>query len=147
MAYATRTDMETLRGASFVETLVPRDVDTAAAIAAALNAASGRIDAYLAKRYTLPLATPPEILRTSAIDIACYELACDHGRLTEDIEKRHDRAIRFLKDVGTGAAALGSGEPHAGGLGPAPGQTGISSDDAASFSARPRNFGRGRPAP
>lgn len=147
MAYATRTDMETLRGSAFVATLVPHDVETDAALNAALAAASGRIDAYLSKRYSLPLATAPEILRTSAIDIACYELACDHGRLTDDIEKRHDRAIRFLKDVGTGAAALGLGEPRAGGLGPTEGQSGITSDDAASFSARPRQFGRGRLAP
>ena len=147
MSYATRTDIEQLRGARFVALLVPDDLDPAVAIGAALASASGRIDAYLSRRYTLPLATVPQVLRTSAIDLACYELAADHGRLTEDIINRANRAEKFLKDLSTGVAALGEGEPKAGGLEPSPGNAGITSDDAASFSARERQFGRGRPAP
>lgn len=148
MIYATRLDMERARGAAFVETLVAHDVDPAVATATALAAASGRIDAYLGKRYALPLPAVPEILRTSAIDLACYELAADHGRLTDDITARASRAEKLLRDLANGVATLGEGEPRAGGLDPGgEGRTGTASDDAASFSARGRLFGRGSPAP
>lgn len=147
MPYATRTDMEHLRGASFVATLVAVDVDIDVATSAALSAAEGRIDAYLRRRYTLPLAIVPHVLTVTAIDLACYELAADHGRLTDDITARATRAEKLLRDLSSGVATLGEAEPLSGGIEPAPGQVGISSDDAASFSARERQFGRGRPAP
>lgn len=145
--YATRADIEAVRGPQFLATIVPSDVAVDAAAAAACAAASGTIDLYLAKRYPLPLAAVPAGLRKLAVDLACYELASDHGRLTEDIAARAKQALAVLKDIGNGVAALGEAEPRGGGLGPAPGQAGYSSDDAASFSARPRAFGRGRPAP
>jgi phage gp36-like protein len=147
MPYATRADIEQSRGASFLATIVPPDVSVDVATAAALAAATGTIDLYLAKRYPLPLAVVPVGIRKIAIDLACYELASTHSRLTEDIQARAAAGMKVLKDIGAGVAALGEADPRAGGLDPAPGQEGITSDDAASFSARPRQFGRGRPAP
>ncbi len=67
--------------------------------------ADAEIDGYLAGRYTLPLQTVPEALRRIACDVARYHLHDD--RATEQVTKRYDDAIKFLRMVSKGDVQLG----------------------------------------
>ena len=71
----------------------------------AIEDAQSEIDSYLASRYSVPLATPPSVIKRLAGDIARY---CLHGdNATETVQKRYDAAIAFLKNVAAGKATLG----------------------------------------
>lgn len=109
MPYATQQDMIDRFSSTELIQLSDRD-NTADAIDAvvlgrALDDAGGEIDGYLAGRYALPLATTPRILTTVACDIARYRLYDD--RATEQVSKRYESAIAFLKLVAEGKVALG----------------------------------------
>lgn len=137
MSYATRQDIETLRGARFLETLLPADVDADAAVALAIEAAQAQIDPYLRKRYVLPLASVPPILRQCAIDLACWQLAPAADRMSEEIEKRAKLRLDFLKDVAAGKAEIVELETLSGSPGAA---VDASSSSGAAFSAEPRRW-------
>lgn len=83
----------------------PAGAIDAAAVAKALEDADGEINGYLAAKYTLPLDPVPLVLQRLAADIARYFLYKD--RVTEIVEKRYKDAVRFLKDVASGAVRLG----------------------------------------
>ena len=140
MAYATRDDITSIYGAEFLEDLTPHDVaDADSAVDQALNDASDEIDAYLSARYTVPRTPAPRVLRRPCVDIAAYVLANSHTRLTNTMEERYKQAIALLKMIAKGDAGLGQDEPTAEVEG-----SDSSSASGASFSARPRLFGRGR---
>lgn len=71
----------------------------------ALADADGMIDAALATRYTLPLASVPKILARAACDIARYYLYEDMPG--EVVKARYDEAAALLKDLATGKNTLG----------------------------------------
>lgn len=85
--------------------------EQAAAVAAlslinsALVDADNTVDGYLAVRYAVPLASPPAVVRRLACDLARYFLYDDQA--TETIQKRHDAAERFFREVGAGKLSLG----------------------------------------
>lgn len=83
----------------------------AAVLNQAINDAGAEIDGYLAGRYQLPLATVPPIIALYCGDIARYLLYDDHS--TEEVRKRYDDAIAFLKLVAKGTVRLGADEPAA----------------------------------
>lgn len=84
----------------------------------ALQAASLTIDSYLRERYTLPLSQPTidasPLARTCG-DIARYEL--NPSQEIEAVSKRHDKALRWLRDLANGVVGLGGGEPEPAGGG------------------------------
>ena len=138
MPYATRQDIEMLRGARFLETLLPADVDIDVVVGLAIDDAQAMIDPYLRKRYVLPLVAVPPVLRQCAIDIACWHLAPAADRMSEEIEKRAKIRIDFLKDVAAGKAEIAElvavAVPGAGdGVDAAAGS-------GAAFSAEPRRW-------
>lgn len=111
MAYCTRQDIETLYSRELVDSLGDHsgdgtDSSIAARVDAAIEAAHGIIDAYLTTRYALPIANPPQILKQLAIDIVVYRLALYPGTRTEEMRKRYEDAVAFLKQLSTGIAAL-----------------------------------------
>lgn len=71
----------------------------------ALSDADDAMNAYLASRYSLPLAVVPGILKRFACDIARYFLYED--KPTEQVQKRYDDALAWLKDVAAGKASIG----------------------------------------
>lgn len=82
----------------------------------ALDDASSEIDAYLAGRYNVPLNPVPKLITTLCCDIARYRLCGSETRMTEEIEKRYNSAIAFLKLVAAGTVMIGTsstGEPVA----------------------------------
>lgn len=77
-----------------------------ALIEQALADACNTIDGYIAVRYAVPLASPPTVVGRLACDMARYYLYDDMA--TETIQKRHDIAERFFRDVGAGKVSLGA---------------------------------------
>jgi phage gp36-like protein len=113
MAYCSQADIVTLYSQELIDLLgdgsgsggLSLTTDNAR-IAAAISAASGIIDAYLTVKYALPIANPPEILKQLAIDIVVYRLALFPLSRTEEMRKRYDDAVAFLKTLALGTTAL-----------------------------------------
>ncbi|MBS4699365.1 gp436 family protein [Aeromonas media] len=76
-----------------------------AAITIALQDTGALIDGYLAGRYPLPLAHVPAALVPICADIARHRLYGEQA--PEQIAKRNEAALAFLKSVGEGKLALG----------------------------------------
>jgi phage gp36-like protein len=109
-AYATEADIVRLHGQRFLDDLADRDGngDTdGPSVDLALELASSEIDSYVSVRYPTPLLTVPGLVRSAAINIAVYQLASDGLGRTEDIRKRYEDAIAWLKLVAKGSANLG----------------------------------------
>ncbi|WP_336800655.1 gp436 family protein [Kaistia sp. MMO-174] len=119
MSYSSRADIEQLYGLPFLTTILPDHEDDAtdpdqvanAAIEAAANQAASHIDSYLGVRYALPLGAIPDFLVSVSVDIVVYTLCNTHDRLTDEITKRYERAIAWLRDVAAGKAGLGQTQP------------------------------------
>lgn len=105
MSYAVKQDLiDRFHAGELIQITNPED-PTAVAINdvvldGALADAAAEIDGFLMGRYTLPLVTVPTALRRIACDIARYHLYDD--RATEQVQKRYDDAVRFLRDVSKG---------------------------------------------
>ncbi|MCB1520669.1 MAG: DUF1320 domain-containing protein [Hyphomicrobiaceae bacterium] len=139
MAYATDTDLVALHGTDAIDRLGDRTgtgVRDPETVARALDDAAALIDGYIGVRVALPLAPVPAVVKNLSIDIAVYRLAVDAGLLAEDMRKRYEDAIQFLRDVARGVATI----PQ-----PKPGDA-VASAEASPQSvvidAAPRLFGR-----
>ena len=77
----------------------------------AIADADARIDSYCGKRYSVPFPTVPDILKKTSVDIAIYNLYSRRKGAPDHIEKRHDAAMQFLRDVSAGKASLGEDDP------------------------------------
>ena len=134
MGYATLQDMLDRFGETELAQLSDRTGTGTAidqmVVDAKLADADGEIDAYLAQRYTLPLASVPPVLKRIATDLARYHLYDD--RATEQVTKRYTDAIAFLKDVAKGLA----------GIGVDPGGTAPAASTAPEFTANDPVFNR-----
>lgn len=75
----------------------------------AISTASSLIDGYLRGRYTLPLATVPELIRTIAIDIVIYRLYERRLELNmpEAMSDRYKNAVKLLEQIQKGLIKLG----------------------------------------
>lgn len=71
----------------------------------ALADTDAEIDGYLMGRYTLPLTNTPKMLTSVACDIARYRLYDD--RVTEQVEKRYNDAVKLLRLIGEGKLSIG----------------------------------------
>jgi phage gp36-like protein len=108
MTYAVQQDLVDRFGQAELAELTDRTngttIDTAV-LGKALQDADDEINGYLAVRYTVPLASPPLILKRLACDIARYFLYED--RATEIVTQRYKDAVAYLKDVGAGKVSIG----------------------------------------
>ena len=116
MPYAAQSDIVELYGAN---ALVVADHDRdgvpdGAAVARALDYASAEIDSYLAARHLLPLNEVPLLIRQLCVEIALYRLALSAEMMTDQIEKRYERALAQLRDLATGRANLVLSAPQPG---------------------------------
>lgn len=92
--------------------------DAEARIEAALSDAELLVDSYLKRRHSLPLES--EVITASPLtavtcDITRYGLYDEHA--TEEIQKRFDDAVKWLRDVSAGKASLGAEDATAVGMG------------------------------
>jgi phage gp36-like protein len=76
-----------------------------AVITRALQDAAELINSYLSQRYPLPLPATPQVVITRACDIARWRLYKDAP--TEEVRKRYEEAVAWLRDVVAGKAGLG----------------------------------------
>lgn len=117
MPYAAPADIEAIYGADTLARVADRDFDGVADVAAvetALQRASDEIDAHLAARYELPLASVPPVLVQLCVDIALYRLAQSGAVRTDEDRTRYEDATALLGRIAAGKAALPlppSGDP------------------------------------
>ncbi len=108
MAYATQADMIARFGEPELIQLTDRQglgVIDATVLDQALFDADVQIDAHLAGRYSLPLDPVPAVLVPFACDLARLALYTDAA--PETVQKRADKATRFLELVAKGTIQLG----------------------------------------
>lgn len=115
MPYCTQQDMTDRFGSEELIQLTDRSqlgqID-ATVLGRAIDDATDTIDTYLTKRYTLPLASIPTVLKRLCCDIARYYL---HGLDAPDgVDDRHSAALALLKSISTGAVDLAVGEASGG---------------------------------
>jgi phage gp36-like protein len=107
MPYATQADLEARFGTTELAQLTDRVAGTtinATVITAALADADALIEGYLAQRYALPVSPVPQLLLRVACDIARFLL---HGKAaTEKVRAAYDDALKVLRDLADGRAAL-----------------------------------------
>lgn len=104
--YATEADLVARFGAS-IENLKLMYEDAAKgtqAINDAIQDAMEEINGHIGGRYPLPLPNVPSNLKRMACDIARYRLHFEQP--TEEIRKRYEDAIAFLKRVADNKAHL-----------------------------------------
>jgi phage gp36-like protein len=107
--YTTQAEMEARFGTRELIAITDRALPPSGAIDAttltrALTDADAEIDSYLAARYKTPLASPGEIVKRVAADIARFRLYDD--RATTEVRNRYNDAVAWLKDVAKGIVTL-----------------------------------------
>ena len=116
MPYATQQDIIDRYGEEAFTVAADRDGDglaDAEAVERALSDADAEIDAYLAVKYELPLASTPPLLVRLAVDIAYHRLSPEADTATEARRSRYDQAVSLLKRLASGEVSLGLPEPPA----------------------------------
>lgn len=101
--YATEENLVARFGQE-VDQLKLMHASTSTAVDDALQDATEEINGYIGGRYALPLPNVPSNLERMACDIARYRLYFQQP--TEEVRKRYEDAISFLKLVTTGKAHL-----------------------------------------
>lgn len=95
----------------------------------ALIDASEHMDSYIAAKHALPLSTVPGSLKGVCCDIARYFLYKEG--VPEELEKKYDKRIAYLRDISKGAVILENSET---------GQTPQQSDDVVFMGSSDRLF-------
>lgn len=112
-AYIVQADLvpahiTTARLAELTQDTVTSTTVDAAVVTALILAASAEVDGYLGRRYALPLASTPELVKQLAIRVTLYRL---HGRrpgsMTEALESDYKDARRMLEEIASGTLTLG----------------------------------------
>lgn len=105
--YAQVTDMQMRFGQEELEQLAPSDTGAVDQdkVESALNDASAEMDTYLGSVYTLPLSDPNPYLKTICCDITRFRLWDD--AVSEEVRKRYEDAVAWLKKVVKGDVSLG----------------------------------------
>lgn len=108
MTYVTSDTMQSRFGVDELIQLTDPDnrgnID-AAVMAQAIADADGLIESYIVRAVALPLTEIPANLSRAAADITRFYLYRDDP--PENVQKRYDEAVRWLKDVAAGKATLG----------------------------------------
>jgi phage gp36-like protein len=116
MAYIIAQDMIDAFGEEEVVALTNLDNPSATTInnvvlQQAIDDACATIDAYLQSRYTTPIVPTPAALVRIACDITRGEL--DQNNPRDEVIRRWEMAIAFLKDIAKGVASIPLPEPAA----------------------------------
>jgi phage gp36-like protein len=82
----------------------------------AISVADSIIDGYMRGRYSIPLSTVPELIKTIAIDIAIYKLYERRLKLEmpEAMMARYKNALKMLEQIQKGLIKLGIESPETG---------------------------------
>lgn len=103
--------LNTLMGTEYIEDMQERRFVLRPYVEAAIEDADAEIDGYLNKRYDVPFAAPPKVIKKYSKDIAAYNLASRNGINEDDRENtilnRYKAAIRYLENVAKGIVEIG----------------------------------------
>jgi len=103
--------LNALIGDEYIEDEAEREQKIIPIIEEAIKDADGEIDGYLAKRYPIPLPSPPKVINKFSKDIAVYNLfsriGIDEGEKESNYLTRYKAAIRFFENVAKGIVDLG----------------------------------------
>lgn len=100
--YATKTDLVARFGDELEQLLMM--LPNVTAVEDAIQDATEEINGHIGGRYSLPLPNVPSNLKRMACDIARYRLYFQQP--TEEVRKRYEDAISFLKRVAENKAHL-----------------------------------------
>lgn len=107
MSYATRELAELQYGTTTVALACTHEgAADYAAFDRHLQVATDEIDGYLLGRYELPLATPPAIFASLCVDIALYRASLNADVRTDEMRKRYDDALEYLRAIAVGKIKL-----------------------------------------
>ena len=111
--YCTRGDIEKILPADVLLRLTDLDSDgqeDTGIVDRAIGDAGAIIDGYASVRYSTPFDPVPAQVRACAVSIAVYKLFARRGYDEDSADKavvaEYRDAVTFLRDVGTGKAAL-----------------------------------------
>lgn len=78
----------------------------------AIEESSTLIDAYIGKRFRLPLPRIPRVLRMICVDLTIYNLyeRLTEMNITEGMKLRYNNAIALLKRIADGEVSIGIDE-------------------------------------
>lgn len=110
MSYVSIPDLVTAYSEQALIDLTDRDDPPSGAIVeavvlAAIQRACAEVDSYLGQRYGVPLADVPVAVADATLTITWYRLHPD-GADAPALRIRYEDAIRWLRDVAAGRAAL-----------------------------------------
>lgn len=111
MTYATPNDLKAAIPEGDLRLLTDwdgaADLTNDATLLGALKDATAEVDSYIAKKVSLPLASPPHMLNVVCRDLAFCRLYANVGRMTETQEKLRTAAISYLTKVSEGKVSIG----------------------------------------
>jgi phage gp36-like protein len=108
MAYSTENDLLTMIPLKELAELTADSGDTpdSLVVAEAINRADAEIDAYVGKRYQLPLMPVPDQVKGLSIDMALYHLYSRRSVAPTVRRQKYEAAVAFLKLVAAGEAVV-----------------------------------------
>lgn len=114
MAYCTQPDiLSALDYDTLVQLTDDHDVNgiVASVVTAAIADADAEIDGYCGRRYSVPFAAVPDIVKKHSVTIAVKNLYARRRGATGSRRQDYDDAIAFLKGVAAGKITLGEDDP------------------------------------
>lgn len=108
MAYSTQDDLLTMIPLKELAELTTDSGETpdSLVVAEAINRADAEIDAYVGKRYQLPLMPAPDQVKGLSIDMALYHLYSRRSVAPTVRRQKYEAALAFLKLVAAGEAVV-----------------------------------------
>lgn len=105
--YAGKEDLITRFGEREIAAISSNDGETIdeTIVATALSDAEDLINSYVAVKYALPLTTVPAALKRISCDFARYFMYKEV--IPEELEKKYEQNLAFLKDIARGVVSLG----------------------------------------
>jgi len=118
-SYITNADIQTRVGSLAYVQLADDNGDGVADVAVVdeiRQAANGEVNAFLARRYAVPIATTSEtalaaLLKSVTLDLAEHRLRARRPPVPTEATQRRDATIRWLRDVAEGRIDLPSINP------------------------------------
>jgi phage gp36-like protein len=110
MPYSTTADLQNHVGAAKLVELADLDADGSADTAVltdAIAAADEFINSYAQRRYAVPFATAPPIVKRYSVEEAIYRLLLGRNAVTDQDAARREERIAWLEDLSKGIVSVG----------------------------------------
>lgn len=86
---------------------VENSSEMSARVTEAIGKADGLIDSYMGGRYTVPLDSVPDIIRSLSVDLVIYMLYSRYEESVPEVrDKNYEHALRTLREIRDGKMPL-----------------------------------------